>query len=144
MIKASLPCCCIVEMLWVLSGRSSAKKLIPYFPLVYSRTVSAKLRFLHTFFLPKRERKYQRKRFRAATPCPCPTRPVVNFRGYADAHPPKAFYYLITFPKESVPFIQPCLPTKMQHISREHPLLPPKARRRNGSRISCRSGSHPL
>ena len=30
----------------------------------------AKLRFLHTFFLPKRERKYQRKRFRAAANTP--------------------------------------------------------------------------
>ena len=32
--------------------------------------VSPKLRFFHTFFLPKRERKYQRKRFRAAARTP--------------------------------------------------------------------------
>ena len=40
------------------------------FTTARSRGVSAKLRFFHTFFLPKRERKYQRKRFRAAARTP--------------------------------------------------------------------------
>ena len=40
------------------------------YPLACRRTVSAKLGFYHTFFLPKRERKYQRKRFRAAARTP--------------------------------------------------------------------------
>ena len=45
----------------------------------------AKLRFLHTFFLPKRERKYQRKRFRAAAKTPrghrsCSALPALEMR----------------------------------------------------------------
>ena len=56
-------------MRWVLR-KSKQNFILSSFPTARSRGARPKLRFSHTFFLPKRERKYQRKRFRAATRTP--------------------------------------------------------------------------
>ena len=51
-------------------GKFQLYFILASYPTARSRNVSAKLGFFHTFFLPKRERKYQRKHFRAAARTP--------------------------------------------------------------------------